>query len=51
MQTDRLAYARAFRRREADMRMAEDMRLRGWTCVPPQDDVQIKIEKKIREQS
>ena len=34
--TDRVAKARATRRRYADDRLAEQLRGRGWLCLPPE---------------
>ena len=46
MQTDKVAKARAVRRRQADMRMAAELRGRGWTCHAPIDQMQVDIERK-----
>lgn len=44
MQTDRMATARAVKRRMADMKMTEELRSRGFTVEPPRDEIQEKVE-------
>lgn len=35
------------RRRLADMRLAEEMKDRGWTCLPPEDEIQQYVREKM----
>ncbi len=49
MQTDKMAVARAVRRRLADMKMADQLRDRGWSVSAPQDNIQLHIELKAKD--
>lgn len=42
----RLVRARAVRRRLADMRKMREYEDRGWTCIPPEDDIQRYVEQR-----
>ena len=46
MQTDKVAVARAVRRRLADMKMADQLRSRGWSVSPPRDNIQAHVDLK-----
>jgi hypothetical protein len=39
-----MANARAVRRRLADMKMADELRERGFSVEPPRDEIQEKVE-------
>jgi hypothetical protein len=45
---DRMAFARAVRRRDADHRMASELIDRGWTCVPPDDEIERVISERVK---
>lgn len=45
---DRVAAARAVRRRLADHRMAAQLKERGWTVKPPADEIERKVAARER---
>jgi len=42
---DRVWFARAVRRRLADHRMADQLSARGWSCTPPADEIESRIQE------
>jgi hypothetical protein len=45
-QHERAAKARTFASRYAEIRKADDLREKGWICVPPDDEITAKLRER-----